>query len=144
MSDRLEANKNLVIRLYGSLMANGDTRAADEVLAPDYLDHDIPGTSGDGGREQIKQAVLGVRVAFPDIRPRLHELVAEGDLVSVRVTAQGTHTGGPFMGIEPAGKRMLWKEQHLFRVAGDRIVEHWGIFDMLAILQQLGAFPAPR
>jgi hypothetical protein len=26
-------------------MARGDTRAADEILADDYVDHDIPGRS---------------------------------------------------------------------------------------------------
>jgi len=33
----------------GGLMAEGDTAIADEVLAEDYLDHDIPGV-GEGGR----------------------------------------------------------------------------------------------
>lgn len=141
---RRHASKQLVIRLYGTLMAKGDTRAADEILSPAYVDHDISGLPADGGREQLKQAVLGVRSAFPDVQPRLHELVAEGDLVSVRVTAHGTHTGAPFMGIQPAGKKMLWKEQHIFRVAEGRIVEHWGVFDLLSILQQLGAITAPR
>jgi hypothetical protein len=31
---------------------------------------------------------------------------------------------------------------HIFRCAGGRIAEHWGVFDMLGILQQLGAVPA--
>jgi predicted ester cyclase len=37
---------------------------------------------------------------------------------------------------------MTWKEVHIFRCAGGRIAEHWGVFDMLGILQQLGAIPA--
>jgi predicted ester cyclase len=41
------------------------------------------------------------------------------------------------------GKAIEWREQHIFRVAGDRLVEHWCVFDNLAILQQLGAVPMP-
>ena len=46
------ANKELVRRLYGGLMAKGDTAVAEEVLAEDYLDHDILGV-GQGGRQEL-------------------------------------------------------------------------------------------
>lgn len=136
-----EANKELVRRLYSTLMAEGDTHAADAILAEKFVDHDVPGHNGDGTRENLKAAVLGVRAAFPDIKPQLFELLAEGDLVSVRVQAGGTHSGAPFMGIAPTGKRMQWKEVHIFRCKDSKLVEHWGVFDLLSILQQLGAFP---
>lgn len=141
MNNQLEANKQLVRRLYGTLMARGDTVAADEILATDYVDHDIPGHHGDGGREQLKAAVLGVRAAFPDVKPELFEIFAEGDLVAVRVEASGTHTGQPFNSIPAEGKSMRWKEIHIFRCKGGKIVEHRGVFDLLSILQQLGAIP---
>lgn len=138
-----EANKDLIRRLYSTLMAHGDTAAADEILAEDYVDHDVPGLPGDRGREELKAAVLGVRAAFPDVMPELHEMVAEGDSVSVRVEAGATHTGEAFIGIPPTGKAIRWSEMHIFRCGNGKIVEHWGVFDMLSILQQLGAVPAP-
>jgi predicted ester cyclase len=59
------------------------------------------------------------------------------------VVATGTHTGAPFPpGIPASGKSMTWKEVHIFRCADGRIAEHWGVFDLLGILQQLGAIPA--
>lgn len=137
-----DGNKELVKRLYGGLMARGDTAVAGAVLADDYLDHDIPGV-GEGGRHELVAAVQAVRASFPDIAPALGPILAEGDLVAVRVEARGTHTGAPFPpGIPAAGKSMTWKEVHIFRCAGGRIAEHWGVFDMLGILQQLGAIPA--
>ena len=136
----LEANKDLVRRLYGTLMAKGDTAAADEILAKDYIDHDIPGPFP-GTREGLQSAVLGVRAAFPDIEPELHEMLAEGDFVSVRVEAGGTYTGEPFAGISASGKPIRWEEMHIFRLRDGKIVEHWGVFDLLSILQQLGAIP---
>jgi predicted ester cyclase len=135
-------NTELVRRLYGGLMAKGDTDVTDEVLAEDYLDHDIPGV-GAGGRRELVAAVLAVRAAFPDISPTLGPILASDDLVAVRVEAHGTHTGAPFPpGIPATGTAVTWKEVHIFRCAGGRIAEHWGVFDMLGILQQLGAIPA--
>ena len=137
-----QANKDLVHRLYNTLMAEGDVTAAQEILATGYVDHDIPGL-GEGGRAELIQAVQGVRAAFPDIKPTLPQTLAEGDLVSVRVIARGTHTGAPFPpGIPASGKSITWKEIHIFRCQDGQIVEHWGVFDMLGILQQLGAIPS--
>ncbi len=138
-----EANKDLVRRLYGTLMARGDTAAADEILAEDYVDHDVPGMPGDQGREELKMSVLGVRAAFPDATPELFEMVAEGDLVSVRVEAGATHTGEAFAGIPAEGKAIRWKEIHHFRCGAGKIVEHRGVYDMMSIMQQLGAIPMP-
>ena len=116
--------------------------AVDSILAEDYVDHSIPGLLGDGNREDLKAAVLQVRAAFPGIQPELYEILAEGDLVSVRVEAGGKHTGAPFNGIPAAGRAIRWKEIHIFRCRNGKIVEHWGVFDLLSILQQLGAIPA--
>ena len=142
MTTTQEANKELVRRLYGTLHAQGDTAAADEILAEDYVDHDIPGYPGDGTREHLKAAVIGVRASFPDVKPELLETLAEGDLVSVRVEAGGSHTGEPFIGIPASGKTINWKEIHIFACRNGKIVEHRGVFDMLGIMQQLGAIPS--
>lgn len=135
-------NKELVRRLYATLMATGDTETADEILAENYVDHDIPGPFP-GDREGLKQAVIGVRAAFPDVQPELFEILAEDDLVAVRVEAGGTHTGEAFMGVPPSGATIRWKEMHVFRCRDGRIVEHRGVFDLLSILQQLGVVPGP-
>jgi predicted ester cyclase len=143
MTDQLEASKDLVRRLYAVLHGSGDTEAASTILAPDYLDHDLPGI-GEGGRDQLFQLVAGVRSAVPDVRPTVVQAVAEDDLVAVRVVAEGTHSGRPFPpGIPASGARLQWQECHIYRVSGGMIAEHWGVNDMLAILQQLGAAPAP-
>jgi predicted ester cyclase len=143
MPNNSSANLHLVESLYATLMAQGDTIAAQRIVADHYVDHDIPGL-GTGGRDELVAAVLAVRGAFPDIKPELFERLAQNDLVSVRVEAGGHHTGTPFLGVASSGRAMRWKEIHLFRCADGQIVEHWGVFDLLGIMQQLGVVSAQQ
>jgi predicted ester cyclase len=46
------------------------------------------------------------------------------------------------MGIPPSGKAVEWREMHIYRVVGGKIVEHWGVIDQLGLLQQIGALPS--
>jgi steroid delta-isomerase-like uncharacterized protein len=143
MAESLEANKALVRRLYASLMGAGDTATADQLVAEDYVDHSLPGI-GEGGRAELYALVAGVRGALPDVTPVVEQAVAEGDLVACRVVARGTHSGTPFPpGIPASGRSLTWTEEHIYRIANGRIAEHWGVIDMLAIMQQLGAVPMP-
>jgi predicted ester cyclase len=143
MSQDLDANRALVRQLYSSLMGNGDTTVAGSLLADDYLDHALPGI-GEGGRAELYALVAGVRAALPDVVPTVAQAVAEDDLVAVSIVARGTHTGAPFPpGIPASGRSLNWTEHHTYRIANGRIAEHWGVIDMLAILQQLGAVPVP-
>jgi SnoaL-like polyketide cyclase len=58
------------------------------------------------------------------------------------VTARGTHVG-EFMGIAPTGKPVSFNAVDVVRISGGKIVERWSQADNLALLQQLGAVPAP-
>lgn len=137
-----ESNTALVKRLYTEVLAKGNMTVADEVLASSYVDHRLPFPDLPGNREGLKQAVSRVRAAFPDITPTVEDVVAAGDKVAVRATARGTHQK-EFNGIPATGKQVTLSEMHIFRVADGKIVEHWGEFDSLGLLVQLGAFPPP-
>jgi len=69
-------------------------------------------------------------------------VIAEGDKVVARYTFHGT-IKGDFMGIPAAGKSTTLTAIDILRFEGDKIAEHWGEADMLSMMQQLGAIPAP-
>ncbi len=69
-------------------------------------------------------------------------MIAEGDKVVIRQTWSGTHKG-EFMGIPATGRRVSIAVIDIIRVADGRFVEHWGQLDMMGMMQQLGAIPAP-
>ena len=55
----------------------------------------------------------------------------------------GTHTGA-FMGHPPTGRRFHAGGIDVFRIAEGKLVERWGQFDTLGMLQQLGLYrPVP-
>jgi predicted ester cyclase len=97
---------------------------------------------GASGPERIKRLISGLRGAFPDLTCEMMHLVVDGDLVWGHFRARGTHTG-PFLGVPPTGKSMAVDVIDICRFADGRIVEHWGVPDRLAVLEQVGAFTPP-
>jgi steroid delta-isomerase-like uncharacterized protein len=133
-----EDNKALVRRLYAEVTGKGNMTVADELLSTQYVEHlPIPTP----GREGLKQLVMMVVSAFPDIHPIVEDAVAEGDRVVVRIVARGTQQHA-FMGIPASGKAVEWREMHIYRVVDGKIVEHGGVIDQLGLLQQIGAIPS--
>ena len=70
----------------------------------------------------------------------IHDVVAEGDRVAVRLTSKATQTG-MFMGMPPSGKTYEIEEIHLFRIVDGKVAEHWHQGDFLGMMRQLGALP---
>jgi len=68
------------------------------------------------------------------------DMIAEGDKVVLRSTFRGTHKGD-LMGIAPTGKQVTMPLILIYRIADDKIVEHWMQADALGLLQQLGVIP---
>jgi predicted ester cyclase len=125
----LDANKALVRRLYDAFETGG-VDPLDEVVAPDFVDHDpLPGQAP--GLVGMKQAVGLFRAAFPDGRLAVEELIAEGDKVVARVRLSGTQVGA-FAGAEPTGRPMTAEGVETYRVARGKIVEGWSHFGPLA------------
>ena len=82
-------------------------------------------------------------LALPDMRVKVNNIVAEGDLVSVYWTASGTNTAAGW-GIPATGKSVSVHGMTLFRFERGLIQEEWSVFNMYSIMKQLGLLPPPR
>src|SRR3989337_618718 len=92
-----------IARRYIELFNRGDLAGLDEVAAPDLVDHyAAPGQAP--GLEGLKQALAGIRSAFPDMNVSIDDVIAEGDTVVLRLTGRGTHQGD-FMGLAATGRQ---------------------------------------
>ncbi len=136
-----EEKKALVRRSIDEMFNKGNLGVADELTAPDYVDHD-DSNPGDWGRgpELVKQGVTIFRTAFPDIHIAIDDMVAEGDQVAFRWTARGTHKG-PFRGISASGKQVTFTGISISRIADGKFQESWAVWDTMGLLRQLGAIP---
>ncbi len=144
MSDAatLAANRVIGRSVLLELWGQGKLELADELYAPNYIDHvgRGPEPARVSGPEGIKQAVMQFRTAFPDLTYSVEEELAERDLVMTRFAARGTNLG-PFLGHKPTGRVVAYTGFDLNRIERGRIVESWVNYDALALLQQLGLVP---
>ncbi len=132
----VEESIDLVRRMYEEAWNQGKLEVIDEICAPDYLG---TGPYGDErGPESVKRGVANRRSAFPDVHVTIEDVFAAGDKVVARLSFRGTHKG-EFQGIQPTGKEVTWSGIWIYRVADGRFIERWHNYDMLGLLQQLGA-----
>jgi steroid delta-isomerase-like uncharacterized protein len=123
----------------------GDLAYADETVAPGAVDHQEP--EGTDFVAHLKDVIVTLRVAFPDLRFDVHDVVCEGDVVACRSTMTGTHQGplriGPMAGLPVSGARVEVPHMHFLRYDADgRVTDLWHVWNTLALARQLGA-PAP-
>jgi len=133
-------NRDIVRRFVDEVISRGELDRLDQLLTADYAYH-APGMEV-RGPDAMKHVFGALRGGFPDWSETIEELVAEGDRVVFRVTGRGTHRG-EFMGIPPTGREVSVAGVDIVRLTGDRIAEHWAVFDQFGMLQQLGFAPRP-
>lgn len=130
-------NKALVQQFFEQVVNQRNIAALDQFVSPSgAVNHTVPAGMPQQGNQLLGQ-YLG---AFPDAQVTVEDLMADGDKVVARVSVRGTHRGA-LRGIAPTGKPITLMGIHIFRIANGKLVEHWGLMDRLAALQQLGVVP---
>jgi len=134
----IEENK-AIVRRYQEAYNTNNLDDLDGLVAADLITHALmPGMpSGLEGGKQIHRLTIA---ALPDFSTAIEDLMAEGDKVIMRFTATGTFKN-EFIGLPPTGKLIKFTGISIFRLAGGKIVEHWGQEDELGLMRQLGAIP---
>ena len=136
----LEENKTIVRRLYEEVINNRNIAIVDELISPNYIDHDKNPQLAARDPESFKRIVNMLLTAFPDMRVTIEDQIAEGDKVASRFTMRGTQKG-KFMGIAPTGRQVTVRGIDIRRIAGDKLVEIWMNMDDLGMMRQLGVVP---
>lgn len=122
----VETNKDLIRRYFEALRQDKSPATLDEFIEEDDL----------------KQHIAFFEQVFPDYYIDIEDMLAEDDQVAVRGMVHGVHKG-EFMGIPPSGKQVSFPLMITYRIANGKIIEHWMLADMMSLMQQLGALPAP-
>jgi len=133
----IETNKEIARQLT-QLLDREDVEQLKELLAPDFVSH-FAGLPQPLNRDQYILVNHTARSAFSDLSRTVEDVIAEGDKVTVRITARGTHTG-MFQGIPATGKKTEITGIAIRRIVDGKIVEEWVVNDQLGLMQQLGVF----
>jgi 8-O-methyltransferase len=88
------------------------------------------------GPEVIRSTWRSLHASFSELRFELDDIVAGGDVVAVRGTTTGRHTG-VFRGIAGTGKQIAQRAHMFYRFDGNRIAEVWPLVDHAGLHQQL-------
>ena len=140
-----EQNKATARRWFSDIITEGQLGVADEIFAANHIIHDphAPPSGWPNGPEGLKMVASVFGGGFRDWNISIDDQIAEGDRVASRWMASATHTGS-VMGLTPTGKTVRVTGVNVTRFAEGKIAESWSNFDMLTLLQQLGAIPTPE
>jgi predicted ester cyclase len=131
-----EENKRTTRRVLEELFEKGNMDATDELVHPDFVNHEAP-PNNQQGPEGLKETVEWLRGLWGPMHFEIEDEIAEGDKVVARVVMHGRHIG-EFLGQEPTGKEFATKQIHVWRLEDGRMIEHWSVRDDLGQALQLG------
>ncbi len=135
-----EQNKALA-RRFGEAMNARQLELLDEIVAPDFRRHcqatpEVVVRSLEDFKEFLRQDDH----VFPDSVQTVQHMLAEGNMVAVWASYEGTQQGqmGPF---PASGKKMRLDFGAFLRIQDRKIAELWVTWDNMAALAQLGHLP---
>ena len=122
------------------LINAGDIDGFGEFLGEDFVEHEqAPGLAPT--KAGVLEFFRMYRAAFPDLHMEPQDVLTSEDKAVARVRATGTQQG-EFMGMPPSGKSVDVQLIDIIRFDDDGLArEHWGVVDLMTMMQQLGAIP---
>jgi predicted ester cyclase len=136
------ANKANFTRLHDAFNSRDTeliSKAIDEVVDP-HVRVGTPLPVDASGAPALKQVWEILLRAYPDLHVTVEDLIAEGDKLVSRNTVTGTNLG-EYMGRPATGRSVTYDEIFIFRFEDGRVVETWGVVDVLSQMRQLGVLP---
>jgi hypothetical protein len=135
-----------IVRRFHDAANTGDaeliSRTIDELVQPDALIR-TPLPLQATGAEALKEVFGRLHHVYSDLHVTIEDLIEDGDKIVSRNTVTGTQRSD-YMGVPPTGKSVRYDEIFIFRFAGGRIAETWGVVDVFAQMRQLGVIAPPE
>ena len=128
--------KQVVQQVFEKVWNQGDTSAADQILADNFVAHiaDIP--SPINSADEFKQFVALFRALSPGIWFTIEDQVAEGDKVATRWSARLQTSGSP--AAESSAEGTLVTGMSMHKMTNGKLVESWDNWDSMTAFQSMG------
>ncbi|PIF77368.1 steroid delta-isomerase-like uncharacterized protein [Variovorax sp. 54] len=135
----LEQNKAIVKEFLYRVLSLGDIAATGDYFHTDMVE-EVPLPGQGPGLAGLKETLVALRLAFPDMRWDVEEQIAEDNRVLTRFVWHGTHQG-TFFGIPPTQRSVRVSGMVIDRFEGAKVKSTRILMDTLGLMQQLGALP---
>jgi steroid delta-isomerase-like uncharacterized protein len=133
-------NKEVVRRLYGEVWNDRRLEVVNEIISSSHALNDTNAEGSSIGPEAYKRQVTRFLTAFPDLRFKIDDLVAEDEKLVVSWNISGTHEG-EFMGVPATHKKMSVDGITINHIVDRKIIDSYVSWDALGMFQQLGVAP---
>jgi steroid delta-isomerase-like uncharacterized protein len=130
-----------VVRTFYALLEKGDMSGVSQLLSDKFVWH-FAGIPAPFDKQSSLGFLQAFRVAFPDMQHSLDPQIAEGDRIVTPLTFRATHRG-EMQGIPGSGKRVEIRALNVHRIVSGKIAQAETVADMMGLMQQIGAIPAP-
>ena len=134
--ERRQENKNIVGHIY-KMFETGDLAGLENYVHQELIEHTPDPLIVPTGIEGVKELIQINRTAFPDLRMKVYNISAEGDMVYSHFNFKGTNTG-MIRESHPTMKQIDIDGVDVMRIKDGKISEHWGYWDTMKFLNQLG------
>jgi serine phosphatase RsbU (regulator of sigma subunit)/predicted ester cyclase len=123
----VEENMALARRFMEARVVKRDLDAVDEMLAPDFVNHNklLPGQEPD--REDFLRGIATFHAASSEGRLIIEDQVAGGEKVVTRFVVRSPHDRGELMGVAPTGRVLTNRGIVIHRIVEGKIAEEWGM-----------------
>jgi steroid delta-isomerase-like uncharacterized protein len=131
----IEANKLVFRQFIGETLNKGNVDAAADYVAESVIKF-APFPGQGTGLSGLKQVLLGMRIAFPDMHRTIEEQIAEADRVLTRFIWTGTHEA-EFLGAPAKGRQVSVWGMVIDRLESEKIKETKILMDTLGLMRQM-------
>lgn len=131
-----EDNEDIIYRMV-KMIADGRREDAKEIFSATWMNHDssLPLMVGvEGARQFLSMWHEG----FPNAHITIENIVSDDEMVAARFSFRGQNTGS-FMGMPATGNSIDITGTGIFRLEDGKLMDSWMNFDLLGLMQQLGA-----
>jgi len=138
----VRAKNKAAMQAINDAFASGRVDALDKYVAADYVEHSPDPMMKGTGLAALKSMASMMHTMYPDMKSTMNFMIAEGDLVMAHFTMTGTNSGS-VEGMPATNKTISVEGVDIARFKDGVGVEHWGYFDVMKMMQQLGMMPPP-
>lgn len=138
----MQSNSSVVLQFIEKVLNRGEIDAVEDFFWEDMVEQ-VPLPGQGPGIEGLKDALRGLREAFPNMLWTVQEQIAEGDKVVSRFEWTGTQQG-TFLGVPATNQTVTVWGMVIDRLDGGKIKDTRIIMDTLGLMMQLGVVPPPK